>query len=203
MPLAFAGWQYLQYLNGSREAIPSSYTFANGTGFHTEDYPGPASEPPTFLAKSPGLWARNPLPDHKMIPKHVLNETEFPPPCRDDPTGPTDGLCSGERPFHVSIVDVLQVPADIPPGDYVVGWRWDCEGKGMRPPASWFIFPALPNRTKNSHLAIDPVLTCSFGPVTLQNPIKYGLRAQTSRSRRSRYQERHILASIYGIESYC
>lgn len=21
----------------------------------------------------------------------------------------------------------MQIPADLPPGDYVVGWRWDCE----------------------------------------------------------------------------
>lgn len=128
MPLAFVGRQYLQYQNGSREAIPSSYTFANGTGFHTEDYPGPAPEPPSFLAESPGLWARNPIPDHKMVPKHDLNKHEFPPPCHDDTSGPTDGLCSGERPFHISIVDLLQVPLGTPPGDYVVGFRWDCEG---------------------------------------------------------------------------
>lgn len=127
MPLAFVGEQSLQFPNGSRERIPSSYTFANGTGFHTEDFPGPAPEPPSFFAQSPGLWARNPIPDRKMVPKHELNLTEFPPPCRDDKSGPTHGLCSGERPFHISIVDVLQIPTDIPTGDYVLGWRWDCE----------------------------------------------------------------------------
>ena len=127
-PLAFVGQQSLQFQNGSRLAIPSSYTFANGTGFHTEDYPGAPHEPPSFLAQSPGLWARNPIPDHKMVPHHVLNETEFSPPCHDDTSGPTDGLCSGERPFHLTIVDMLQIPKSIPPGDYVVGFRWDCEG---------------------------------------------------------------------------
>lgn len=127
MPLAFVGEQSLQFQNGSRQRIPSSYTFENGTGFHTEDYPGPAPEPPSFLAQSPGLWARNPIPDHKMVPHHVKGLLEFPPPCHDDTAGPTDGLCSGERPFHLSIVDVLQIPNDIPTGDYVIGWRWDCE----------------------------------------------------------------------------
>ena len=29
------------------------------------------------------------------------------------------------------VVDVLQIPADIPAGDYVVGWRWDCEGEKL------------------------------------------------------------------------
>ena len=129
MPLAFVGEQSLQFQNGSRQRIPSSYAFANGTGFHTEDYPGPAPEPPSFLANSPGLWARNPIPDHKMVPKHVKGLLEFPAPCNDDTTGPTDGLCSGERPFHISIVDVLQIPTNIAPGDYVIGWRWDCEGE--------------------------------------------------------------------------
>eukprot|EP00947_MAST-08B_sp_MAST-8B-sp1_P003259 g3259.t1 len=37
------------------------------------------------------------------------------------------GLCSGERPFQVSVVDVLRIPVDTPPGDYVLGWRWDVE----------------------------------------------------------------------------
>ena len=133
MPLAFVGEQSLQYQNGTRQRIHSSYTFENGTGFHTEDYPAPRPGAPgptpelSFLAQSPGLWARNPLPDHVMEKPHNLSAWEFPPPCHDDISGPTKGLCSGERPFHVAIVDVLQIPADIPAGDYVVGFRWDCE----------------------------------------------------------------------------
>ena len=123
MPLAFVGEQALQYQNGSRQRIPSSYTFANGTGFHTEDYPGPGPEPPSFLAQSPGLWARNPIPDRHMEKPRNLTQREFPPPCHDDTSGPTQGLCSGERPFHIAIVDVLQIPADIAAGDYVVGFR--------------------------------------------------------------------------------
>ena len=26
------------------------------------------------------------------------------------------------------MLDVLRVPADLPEGDYVLGWRYDCEG---------------------------------------------------------------------------
>jgi hypothetical protein len=37
------------------------------------------------------------------------------------------GLCSGERPFRLSIVDQIIVPAYIRPGKYVLGFRWDCE----------------------------------------------------------------------------
>jgi len=64
----------------------------------------------------------------------------FPPRCHGD-TGwspinttagthvaPTDvaGRCSGDA-THLTIVDQLELPAELPPGDYVLGWRWDCE----------------------------------------------------------------------------
>lgn len=29
--------------------------------------------------------------------------------------------------FQWNIVDTVQVPADVPPGDYLLSWRWDCE----------------------------------------------------------------------------
>lgn len=41
----------------------------------------------------------------------------FPPPC--------DG-CMGNDHKH-AVRDVLKVPSDLPPGKYVLGWRWDCE----------------------------------------------------------------------------
>ena len=28
---------------------------------------------------------------------------------------------------HLEIVDRVVVPADLPEGEYVMGWRWDCE----------------------------------------------------------------------------
>lgn len=37
------------------------------------------------------------------------------------------GLCSGERPFRLAIVDQIIIPAYVPPGKYVLGFRWDCE----------------------------------------------------------------------------
>ena len=70
----------------------------------------------------------------------VITATEglpFPPPC-DDPipyatgqrpnTGENpSGLCAGNLPYFVSIVDALRVPAGTPPGAYVLGFRWDAE----------------------------------------------------------------------------
>jgi len=36
-------------------------------------------------------------------------------------------LCSGVwGPYDLEIVDTVTVP-EVPPGEYVVGWRWDCE----------------------------------------------------------------------------
>jgi hypothetical protein len=61
----------------------------------------------------------------------------FDPPCKGD-TGwkpvngthvnPVDveGKCSGDA-TSVTIVDRLQIPAELPAGSYTLGWRWDCE----------------------------------------------------------------------------
>ena len=46
--------------------------------------------------------------------------------CCDD--GCPDG-CSKAGGFGTiwSIMDRVQVPSNLPPGDYVLGWRWDTE----------------------------------------------------------------------------
>jgi len=30
-------------------------------------------------------------------------------------------------PYNVEVVDTLALPADLPHGEWVLGWRWDCE----------------------------------------------------------------------------
>ena len=30
-------------------------------------------------------------------------------------------------PFDLEIVDLVRIPDTLPAGDYVLGWRWDCE----------------------------------------------------------------------------
>ena len=47
-----------------------------------------------------------------MVPKHV-GPAEFPAPRNDDTR--TYRYLTGERPFHISIVDVLQIPTNIAP----------------------------------------------------------------------------------------
>lgn len=56
-------------------------------------------------------WARNPIPlEEGMIP-------------------PIPGVpqLAGRGPFPFSNVDEVQVPADLPSGDYILSWRWDAE----------------------------------------------------------------------------
>jgi len=120
LPLPFVGKQYLQYQNGTRQLINSSYAYANGAGIFTAD-----GSVPTGYS-----WVMNPIPDGQQgdAPNTTKGVgTEFEPPCKDDTSGPTKGLCSGERPFHVTLIDIVKVPKTIPPGEYVLGWRWDVE----------------------------------------------------------------------------
>jgi hypothetical protein len=70
----------------------------------------------------------------------VVTSTEslpFAPPCDDlipyaaghrpnTGTNPS-GLCAGNLPYFISIVDTVHVPPDTKPGDYVLGFRWDAE----------------------------------------------------------------------------
>ncbi len=118
-PLPFVGRQSLQFANGSRVLIPSKYAYANGSvAAITAD-----NQLPTGIT-----WALNPLPDGTQ--QHSIGASgkwEFEPPCDSVALPGNTNLCSGERPFAVSVVDVLRIPKDTPPGDYVLGWRWDVE----------------------------------------------------------------------------
>ena len=57
----------------------------------------------------------------------------FPPPCYeprspDKPlSGLSEGRCSGQWISNITIYDQLRVPEHLPPGEYVLGLRWDCE----------------------------------------------------------------------------
>mmetsp|Transcript_46081 Transcript_46081/g.76151 ORF Transcript_46081/g.76151 Transcript_46081/m.76151 type:complete len:404 (+) Transcript_46081:46-1257(+) len=95
-------------------------------------------------------WARNPVPriGEKSAGCMQLNASHtgefeclsFAPPCPSDCSGASNctqpaahsdqntqqGECSGDW-TGGQIVDGLIIPADLQPGQYVLGWRWDCE----------------------------------------------------------------------------
>jgi len=117
-PLSLVGdKQWIQFDNGTRSEIPARRT--------TEG---------TFPAGS--QWTRNPVPG-------CFN----PLPFGQYKTNGNNGICLGPQfepplphmygfnsiqfygakfPGH-HIVDMLQVPSNLAPGDYVVSWRYDCE----------------------------------------------------------------------------
>jgi hypothetical protein len=131
-PLAFDRTkQALLWLNGTRFEMGAKAVFVDEG---------------TFPAGS--TWARNPIPrtntdnvgnaDAASCPgpnsgKSGPGCTQFPPPCPQD-KGPEDwstdlsfqGQCSGDWTTGL-IADTVLLPADLPPGDYVLGWRNDCE----------------------------------------------------------------------------
>ena len=93
----------------------------------------PAKHPPvvfngTFVSEGTrpagSTWAMNPLPY-----SNAQSPPQFPPPCAEtvDRKVNDTGVCSGRFPYDVNIVDTLAIPADTPPGKYVLGLRWDCE----------------------------------------------------------------------------
>lgn len=74
-------------------------------------------------------WAKNPLP------RNDTSNTgqSFAPKCEERPGCGSEAhashcLCSGMwGPFNLEIVDQVRIPSSLPAGDYVLGWRWDCE----------------------------------------------------------------------------
>lgn len=137
-PLDFVPRQSLQWPNGSRTPI-------NGVFVSQGTYPARST------------WALNPIPPRCLggcdsgnccnstnvctpcgnSAGHIVKpdctscdntpEPSFEPPC-DEAGKP--GLCSGNQPSKwgsVAVVDVLVVPSDLPAGEYVLGWRLDCE----------------------------------------------------------------------------
>eukprot|EP00035_Acanthoeca_spectabilis_P021459 m.438361 g.438361 ORF g.438361 m.438361 type:complete len:394 (+) comp18227_c0_seq1:15-1196(+) len=84
------------------------------------------------------MWAKNPVPrawrDQHGAWGSGSNQMQtgegFQPVCVDhgiDPYGTTRSCTSEWGPYNMEIVDKVQIPADLKPGSYVLGWRWDCE----------------------------------------------------------------------------
>ena len=124
MPLKFASdTQVLQHINGTKYEVPLVKTVEG-----------------TFPASSE--WARVPFPECKAEPcteaPHVCQATRglndicaelaFPEPIPNTHGFGHNNDTSVEDGFHdYDIVDQVVVPADLPAGDYLLSWRWDCE----------------------------------------------------------------------------
>merc|ERR1712217_11450 len=88
-------------------------------------------------------WQMNPIPGYVIVnPKDRMwkcCERWFEPPCDDTDPVPKDdhhalvqpGLCSGEWLNNVTFYDQLRVPDHLEPGEYVLGFRWDCESSAQ------------------------------------------------------------------------
>jgi len=75
-------------------------------------------------------WAMNPVPACSEWTGSNCTAPQFPPPegCDESCWGYL-GPGAGTRTSHIlpTIVDQLLIPEHLLPGEYVLGWRWDCE----------------------------------------------------------------------------
>lgn len=80
-------------------------------------------------------WRMLGIPDTTHVrPKGFETEKwAFEPPCYEPgypnspPPGLTEGRCSGQWENNITMYDYLRVPEHLPAGEYVLGFRWDCE----------------------------------------------------------------------------
>lgn len=103
MPLPFASTQTLRWRNGTQLKIPATLVSV-GT------VPDGSS------------WAMNPVPPCSGT---NCNAPQFPPPPGCDETCWRSSAGTQVLPL---VVDELMLPENIGHGDYVLSWRWDCEG---------------------------------------------------------------------------
>lgn len=83
-------------------------------------------------------WQMNPIPGYSLVENGQYVEEQklwFDPPCYDpaslEPKHLGQGLCSGEWLTKVTTYDKIRVPEHLVPGEYVLGFRWDCESSAQ------------------------------------------------------------------------
>ena len=109
-PMPFAGNSKMMMSNGTM--LPLNSTFVSEG---------------TLPAGS--TWQMLPIPMTRGGDHLQTMGYPFAPPCYD-PTTPEvlgQGICSGEWISNITMYDQLQVPEHLKPGEYVLGFRWDCE----------------------------------------------------------------------------
>jgi len=115
-------------------ADDSSLTLGNGTMMKLKS---------TFVSEGTlpkgSTWQMNPVPGYiKVFPNGTMVapfKRWFDPPCDDPyslhPHRLGQGLCSGEWITKSTFYDQLRIPAAVTPGEYVLGFRWDCEASAQ------------------------------------------------------------------------
>ena len=114
MPLKFTGRSSLRW--GGEEGVREYFdaVYVNGT--------------------EGSQWARNPIP-RGVNGDERQTGLSFPPVCTEDPRcrkriDEDYRCCSGDGETglgNLEIVDKVVIPKNLSPGQYVVGFRWDCE----------------------------------------------------------------------------
>jgi len=117
-PVPFAGDSSLRLANGTKIKLKSTFV-SEGT------------------LPAGSTWQMNPVPGYVIgSPKGGFTccKRWFDPPCHDPVPVPDmghrlidEGMCSGEWLNNITFYDQLRVPEHLEPGEYVLGFRWDCE----------------------------------------------------------------------------
>lgn len=123
-PVPFAGDSSLMLGNGTMLKLNSTFvsvgTLPVGSTWQMNPIPG-------YVIEKDGGWmyCKEPGPGCRW----------FDPPCYDPasehPPVLSQGLCSGEWLTNVTFYDQLRIPEHLVPGDYVLGFRWDCESSAQ------------------------------------------------------------------------
>ena len=112
-PIPFAGDSSLELADGSRLPLKSTFV-SDGT------------------LPLGSTWQMNPLPNTRQWFPDRLGY-QFPPPCNE--TAPPEplghGICSGEWMTNITFYDQLLIPEHLEPGEYVLGFRHDCESSAQ------------------------------------------------------------------------
>lgn len=117
-PMPFVGNSKLMISNGSMVEL-DSVDVTNGT------------------LPAGGTWRMLGIPMMRGFPYDGPSKWAFEPPCDEPgypdhpPKFPNQGRCSGDWTHNITMYDYLHVPGHLTPGEYVLGFRYDCEASAQ------------------------------------------------------------------------
>jgi hypothetical protein len=122
-PLDFVGQSWFRW--GGAEG-KTSYFNATTVGGEGTTSTSPAGSEwrinpiPRAWRDKTGAWGKNPAGSSNQ----AQTGEGFQPFCEDS----AGYSCTSEwGPYNMEIVDKVQIPANLTAGEWVLGWRWDCE----------------------------------------------------------------------------